>query len=455
MFQAAAGSVVITPVPPGFPSTWMGGYGWAPRFNNGTIARNLRAHCVVIWDDGTPNVLVRADVVGMQRNLVQAIRTAVAALGVAPADFLIASSHTHSGPQMSDTRIDPFILMGLTQADKDAINGTVAVIRDAIVQLVRDTLAMPRTDVTLHYSESQAVIGYNRIGRPTVPTDVPVLVLRRVDDSPLAILFGYACHPVARGLDNVFDSDYPGFAAELLEAVFGCPALFFQGCCGDIDPVDHLDDERVREHGRTVAVAVLNRILDPASFTEVTGPVGSRLTEVQLPFSVVTANATVRSQLRAKYQARITALPAGDPARRHASVMVGLIDANALPTSVPMSLQCWKLGGLTILGLAHEVLSSYPVKIKEAFTGDHLWVMGYVNECEAYVPGDEVLWAGGAVHGGYEAGWTDDNTVSGPFTSSQIYAWPAPLKASPVGSATPTSTSAEGIILNACRTLIA
>jgi hypothetical protein len=94
--------------------------------------------------------------------------------------------------------------------------------------------------------------------------------------------------------------------------------------------------------------------------------------------------------------------------------------------SVPMPMQCWHLGGLTILALAHEVTSGYTVGLKNNFPGLPLWVMAYANDTEIYVPADEGLWAGG-----YEPGWSGDPNIAGVGGSLIPYTWPCPLKASP------------------------
>ncbi|MEV0677123.1 hypothetical protein AB0I60_11425 [Actinosynnema sp. NPDC050436] len=453
MFEAATNVIDITPVAPPFPSLWMGGYGWGPRANSGAVARPLLANCLVLWDNGVPNVLVRADLVGIDREIHQRIRDAVVVEGVASSDFLLAVSHTHSGPQMSNRRLDPYVLMGLRQVDVLAVEGTVDRIAAALVDLVRETLTLPRVPVTLHYSESCAMIGFNRVGESDVLTDVPILALRREDDSPYAVLFGAAAHPVARGNDAVFDSDYCGAAVDRVERLLDCRAMFFIGCCGDQEPVGGRSDEVVVDHGRTVADAVVNRMQDPASFVEVTGPIVTARTEVDLPLSVDLTDPAVRAALRAKYESRRDTLPPGEQNRRHAEVMLRMIDDGTVPTALPMPIQRWRFGGLTILGLAHEVLSWYDTRLRESFDG-RLWVMGCVGEVESYVPHDRVLWAGGARHLGYEAGWAGDNTIAGFNTYTVPYAWPAPLKASPVGVEPAVPGSAEHELLRACLDLL-
>ncbi|GAA3861215.1 hypothetical protein GCM10022243_29260 [Saccharothrix violaceirubra] len=397
----------------------MGGYGWSPRGNHGEVARRLRAHCLVLWDDDVPHVLLRADVISFPRDVHRAIWDAVVEEGLVESDrFLLAGSHTHSGACLGDTRPDPRILMGLNDADVDAVDGSTGIVVDRLVQLVRDTADQERTEVVLGFGVGSAEIGFNRVGLSTVLSDVPVLLVRDLDDDPFAVLFGAACHPVSRGNDSVFDSDYPGAAAEAIEDELGVPALFFLGAAGDQDPDGSLGPPLVEEIGDAVASAVLDVVGDSTS--PVTGPIRVVSAEVRLPLSVDLSDPRVAARLRGRYEDRLA-----DPAvevRRHAEAIIGLADDDDLPTFAPMPIQVWRFDGLAIAALSHEVLSSYDVTLHERFP-EPLWVLAYSGEVECYVPDEECL-----AQGGYEAGWTDDNTIAGEGSATMPYRWPVPFE---------------------------
>ncbi|MET8761245.1 hypothetical protein [Lentzea sp. NPDC004782] len=451
-FEAAVGEADITPVFPPYPSLWMGGYGWGPRGDHGAIARRLRAQCLVIWDDGAPKVLVRADLISIPRDVHQLIRETLVDEGlVAAADLMLAASHTHSGPLYGDTRPNPFVLMNLTDADIAAVNGTTSLITDALIQLVRDTLALDRVGVALSYAEGAATIGYNRVGFDTVLDTVPVLRVDTVDGDLFAVVFGAACHPVSRGDDEVFDGDFPAVASEFVEQELGVPALFLQGACGDQEALDPHSPSMTEQLGAVLGQAVVD-VLEEGEFGDVTGPVSTALIEVDLPFQVDLADPDVQGVVRAKYEARRNELGPLDPNSRHATVMMQLIDNGELPTSVPAPIQRWRFGGLTILALSHEPLSAYHVKLHNAFPGN-LWVVGYANECEGYIPDNATQRAGGSLHGGYEAGWNEgDDTIAGLGCSTISYAWPSPLKFS--DSDTPEAGTTERIVMDACLGLL-
>ncbi|MEU5690970.1 hypothetical protein [Actinosynnema sp. NPDC020468] len=422
-FEASVGSVDITPEFPPFPSLWMGGYGWVPRGNHGRVARRLRAHCLVLWDDGIAHVLLRADVISVPRDVHGLIRdTLVDEELVTPERFLLNGSHSHSAACLGDTRPDPRLVLNLGPADVDAVNGTTSLTASLLIQLVRDTFDGERTPVSLTYGTTSAPLGFNRAGLPTVLDEVPVVVLRRLSNGrKFCLLFGAACHPVSRGNDDVFDGDYPGAAAERVESEFDVPALFFQGCAGDQDPIEPHLPTRPEALGDLLASAVVDRV-NEGDLTPLTGHIQARSTEIDLPFSVDLGDPDVVEELREKYEER-RANPETPVTGRHASAILDLIEDDTLPTSIPLPMWAWRFGGLAILGLGHEVLSSYDRKLHRAFGGP-LWVMAYTGEVECYVPDDRAL-----REGGYEAGWSgDDNEIAGIDSAAMSYKWPAPLE---------------------------
>ncbi|WP_394618665.1 hypothetical protein JNUCC0626_06060 [Lentzea sp. JNUCC 0626] len=437
-----------------FPSWWMGGYGWNPRgcAGPGDIARHLKAHCMVIHDNGVPNVLLRLDIISIPRDVHQEIRRRVVDEEglVAAEDFMIVTSHTHNGLFVGDTHPDPVLVLGVNDADVDAINGTTFVLMDMLVELVRRTVQETPIPATLWYDEGYEEIGFNRAGLDHVMTDVPVLLARNADDgTPLAVLFGYACHPVARPRDEKIDSDYAGLAADLIADRLGIMALYFQGCAGDQNPAEGVT---LADAGRKIADTVVE-VIERDQFTQVTGPFQNAMTEVELLFNRDLTDPDEVAALAERYEARLAAPGTQEQAKRHARLVLDQIENDTLPTSIPMPIQRWRLGGLTILGLSHEVLSTYHVLLKDVAADlglGHLWIMAYVGETQCYVGADDALRAGG-----YEVGWENgEDDIVKHDGASVSYGWPLPLRYSPDGVDPAAPDSAEGIVMKACTELL-
>ncbi|MET7279262.1 hypothetical protein ABZS29_13590 [Kribbella sp. NPDC005582] len=449
--SVAVNTLNLTPKHPPWPSLWMGGYGWNPRGGDGTYARKLRAHCLVLDDGGSPNVLLRIDVVSIPRDVHLELRRRIVVVEklVADSDFLIACSHTHGGPMIGSTHPHPNVLMNLQPADISAVDGSTSLFVDLMVDLAKRTVQAPKVPATLHYAEGSVRIGHNRTEESdAVVPDVPVLLVRNATTTePVAVLFGYACHPVCRGNDTIFDSDYVGVVIESIERRLGLPALFFQGPAGDINP-NPGGPLVVGEKLADAVVAVLAR----NEFTTVTGPIRTTLTEIQLPFAADTGDSAVLAQLKRTFESRLDG-HLGQAEVRHARLMLEQIRTGTLPRSIPMPIQCWKLGGLTILALSHEVLSGYQQLIKDVAarlgTGK-LWVMAYANETQCYVPTDVTAW-----QPGYESSWQEGDRLTAGYGSSMLaYSWPSPLKSSPEGKVPADPGSTQAIVLAACEALL-
>ena len=64
-----------------------------------------------------------------------------------------------------------------------------------------------------------------------------MLQVRRPDESALATVVGFGCHPVTTGYDmDVYSADFPGPMRDVVRAVSGGECIFFQGAGGNVLP---------------------------------------------------------------------------------------------------------------------------------------------------------------------------------------------------------------------------
>jgi len=82
----------------------------------------------------------------------------------------------------------------------------------------------------------------------THPIDpqVGLLKLDRLDGSPLAAVYLFACHPIMNPPRRGSSADFPAVASRLVEEALGggAVAFFVQGCGGDINPVRYKEIDR-------------------------------------------------------------------------------------------------------------------------------------------------------------------------------------------------------------------
>ena len=82
----------------------------------------------------------------------------------------------------------------------------------------------------------------------TAPIDpqVGLLELDRLDGSPLAVVYLFACHPIMNPPRRGTSADFPAVASRVVEEALGgdTVAFFVQGCGGDINPVRYKEVDR-------------------------------------------------------------------------------------------------------------------------------------------------------------------------------------------------------------------
>jgi hypothetical protein len=430
----SVGKCVITP-PVGTP---LAGYGCdEPRLATGNNAP-LYARCTVFWDGGDPNVIVSADVLGFPRSMNQAIRARITALGVAESDFILTGTHTHNGGALLDELV-PFISYNIAagSAAMKAVQSYAGSLENTIVNLVASTLAAARTPCTLDYQVANEDFAYNREGLPYIEQDVPMLTARSAaDGTPLAVLFGYGCHPVAAGGQTLSDPDYPGVACALIESSTPAHAQFLLGPAGDQDPVGDFDWPLASADGQDLGQTVVNALATPGR--PLTGPIDTGYQDLSVPLDIDDTPSNLAA-VRAGYVARKGDSSLPGYVRRHAQTMIGQIDAHSFATSLKLPLQTWSLQGSPGLYLAltgGELVSGFGVYFRSMYGGsDGIWIAGYSNEVPAYIPSNELLSSGGNLH--YACGWETDypGIAGGAMT---IYGWLGHF-------VRPPNTSANGV----------
>jgi neutral ceramidase len=387
---------------------YMAGYAAdQPRQATGTQSP-LYARCLIFWDDGFPNAIVVADVLAFSRSLHQSIHQQVLALSSdwAYSDVILAAQHTHNGPVLPG-ELDPYISYNLT--NQSLVNSYATTLQTKIVDVVRAALNATRTPCTLDYKVASQGFSYNREGLPYQETAVPVLVARKSNGQPAAVLFSYGTHPVSAGSQSKWDGDYPARACSVIEAAIpGCFALFVLGPHGDQNPMGAASWNLRTLHGTSLGNAVVSAAGSPGRV--VGGPIRTHFEDVSLPLDVTDTPENLAA-VRAIYQVRLTNAPYGFY-RRHAELMIQEIDNHNFEKEIPVPLQIWKLQGSPVLRIAligGELVSGYAVFLRNLYGGPGGILVGAcAGEVPSYVASDELL-PPVRSNGSYAGGWDPDS----------------------------------------------
>jgi hypothetical protein len=390
--------VCITPEKP----IWLHGYAGKSRFRpfEGKL-NDLFAKAMALEDArGERAVLVTVDLCvlrapeakGLFGRLTQ--RT-----GLGRRQLLVNFSHTHSGPILGSSDLDRYPMSAEErQATLDYTARLFKKIADvaqaALADLKPATLAwgtgkcdFVRNRRLYHSDGSYRGMGPN--ADKYVDDTVPVLRVCAPDGTLRGIVFGCACHPVTFGSDNLkLSGDYASFAQEEVEASHpGVQAMFVQGCGADAnsEPRCGPDAEKhARLQGRRLAAEV-GRVA-AGSLKPIRGPLQIKYREVDLPLKPAPPPAELKKM-------------SGSMAHNARRMLAALERGQPLPSHHTHPLAVWHFGeDLTFIGLSGEVVSGYVRLLKHALDGDRLWIAGYSNEVDGYVPDATIV-----AEGGYEA----------------------------------------------------
>jgi hypothetical protein len=275
-----------------------------------------------------------------------------------PEAVVMNASHTHCGPVYTSSEAQPYF-DSLVEKLVDVASRAIGEMKPATLSysVARCGFAMNRRTPT--------ATGYKNHPNPdgVVDQSVPVISVRDADGKLRSVLFGYACHNTTMGFRK-FLGDYAGYAQEYFEQDHpGVTAHFFMGCGGDQNPYPRSQLEYAKRHGRSLATAV-----EAALETNQ----GTRLHQRVL-----------RGPLQMAYD----------------TVSLDYTDQRK-PCAYPVQLvQFGK--DLTIVALASETTVDYSLRLKSELAtagGPAIWIAGYSNVMEGYIPSRRVL-----VEGGYEA----------------------------------------------------
>lgn len=380
---------------------WMSGYGSRDAPADGKLT-DLWAKALVLEDPaGEQAVLVTLDLVGIGHQVSNAVRDELERrYGLQRSQVALCTSHTHTGPVVGDNLRSMYFY---DDEQDRLVRDYTARLSQQLVELVGRALEALEP-CRLSQGQGEAKFAVNRRNNPAddVPArraegtlvgpfdhDVPVLAVRRADDSLLAIVLGYACHATTLSV-NQWSGDYPGYAQIELEAAHpGATALFWAGCGADQNPLPRRTVELAQDYGRQLAQAV-GHVLD-GEMQAVEGRLQTAYAEIDLPFDKLP---TV-DQLKAE---------AASDNRFVASRARRLLDqieaGGSLSPTYPYPIQVWHLGSeLCFITLGGEVVVDYALRLKSELGADTTWVAGYANDVMAYIPSRRVL-----TEGGYEGG---------------------------------------------------
>jgi hypothetical protein len=391
--KVGAGSIVITPGQ----DMWLSGYASRTAPSAGKV-HDLYAKALVFEDaTGARSAIVTSDLIGLTRDISErAAGLVLDEFGIPRERLMITASHTHTGPALAGN-LDVMFDLDAEQARlvreyTDALPAKfLGAIRQAVDDLAESSLEYVTGEAGFavnrrQYTLNGVVIGVNPIG--PVDHSVPMLIVRRPDGTPRAVLLAYACHNTTLSFQQIC-GDYAGFAQIYVEDKLpGITALFASGCGADANPNPRGTLPLAREHGEELGAAVVRGM--ERGGTRISGSIAAEFREIELPLSPPPRRDALDAQL-------------ADPnmfiQRRARALLREWDERGALATTKRYPIQVWRFGdGPRVIALGGEVVVDYALRLKHEFGAEPAIVLGYANDVMAYIPSLRVL-----REGGYEA----------------------------------------------------
>lgn len=355
---------------------------------------DLTARALCLRTDRLVLVLVALDLIGFFRaDVLEVVERVRARVGpdTPPVEMLIASTHTHHGP-------DTMGLWGPSELERGVDPVYMAQLKDRIVDATLAAVAGAVQPVVLQHGARVRVPGVARNARDPEIVDDELALLQFIgpDGRPLATLADFPCHPEVLWDGNpVITADYAGVLRREIEAATGAPCLFLAGALGGMmtpDVVDHSFE----------ACEAMGKVLARAGLEALDGPAGAPGHRPQTsPARSLPATAGPISICRAPVSVRVQN-PLFEMAFAAGILPDGRNDAGEVETAVSLV----KLGGFWLAGVPGELFPKPGMALKAdmlaggaedaAIIGLADDELGYILPAEDYVtpadwldPGDQ------------------------------------------------------------------
>lgn len=371
--------------------------GYIRRFGKATgIHDPLLANFLSVEKEGKQVLFISLDLLFFDNDFSLKTRKKISEeLKMEEKNILIAATHTHSAPG-----IHPF--RNIDSRDKNWEEQVF----DILIQGSRETF-QNLIKATVGTSLGFTFIGKNRrIERGPVDPYFPILCFFDERELPLAVAANYGCHPVVLDERNLLISvDYVGYFRSYLNEFFSSDivTLFYTGACGDVDPVSRGSFSAAEKLGKTLAEEALKEIKKMKFNSDI--EIKTEEVSFKIPYEWLPDPEEAKDIYEKTLSHYEGAVKKGDKEAMKiqkafllwAEDLKKKANESKLPSCLECKLQCIKLGDAVFLSFPFELFSSISLVLREKSGIENLFMVGYANGYNGYLP-DESSYA----EGGYE-----------------------------------------------------
>ena len=230
--RAGAAQSVITPQLNGH-AVYLAGFGHN-RVATG-VHDNLYARCLALGIAKQTLVVCSVDLIGLFYDDVLTIRRAFQPMTPAGSVLIVASTHTHAGPDTLGLYGPKPLATGIDRKYLDWVDQRIATTAADAVR------ALKPARLELACDDHPLLAMLQGVDRPPIVKDPFLYVMRLVAGSSgqtIATVVNWSDHPEVLGRKNTeITADYPHWTRDYLEKSLGGTTLFFPGSIGKVSPL--------------------------------------------------------------------------------------------------------------------------------------------------------------------------------------------------------------------------
>lgn len=369
--KAGVATRVVNPTKPAAPS----GHGSKVRVPPNEIYSDMCTQALVLEDAaGKRFVLISCDMMIITHETADKIRGLIQEkCGIHPNAVCVHAVHNHACPSIIEKEAPAKELFDADYAEF-FVNQTVAAVGEAIGRLAPARLRYTEdvcTSVAINRrgkGPKGEMLGISPNNTGAVDFKVRVVAIESPEGKPRVILIEYAAHPVVTAV-KYLGGEYPSYVRKYVEKKHpGATAVFVQGCAGNI------------------RIQILNKERD--GWIEGTPEMADR-------FGHDIADAVGRALVK-------PGDPIAGPIEAGCAVAAAPIKREQDPMTHPFRIQALRLGArsktpFVLVALGAEPFVEYGLQLEAKLRPANSMVIGYANDCAAYLPT-----AAGVREGGYE-----------------------------------------------------
>ncbi|MDD5678155.1 MAG: neutral/alkaline non-lysosomal ceramidase N-terminal domain-containing protein [Kiritimatiellae bacterium] len=373
------------------------------------IHDKLHARILFLNDGQKAALLIACDLIAIQAEHVQAIRKAIARqLPVDANAIMVAATHTHSSPDtislfnQTDAAYIEYlsakIIAGACQAFAAAVDCRVSAGKGRLEGVSRNRrIKMKDGTVQAEWWHPDP----SRIAGPAGPIDPEVGILK-IEDSggnPLALLVNYACHLTVTSRNRQYSADFAGHAMNILEKELGTTAFFLNGACGNINP-NKSDStfEGSEQLGGLLAEAVRGGLKDAqplhsCALRVIREPITLNWRDFPTVAEAEKRVETCKTNLNELKARGGDTISFAEPELKRSQKLLDLLKGGL--RNIVTEIQAIGVGEAVFVTIPGELFAELGLAIKKG--GRHVFVVGYANDYQGYIPTREAY-----AEGGYE-----------------------------------------------------